>query len=75
MSADAKAWQEDDGLWVVVHDGPCSHLARRHENFSLLDVLDDVGQCTKTRYAWEIRQYPDSKLGLVGYAAGGRSYP
>lgn len=75
MSADAKAWQEPDGLWIIIHDGPCIHSDERHQDFSLLDVLDDVGRCTRTRYAWEVRQYPDGMSGLVGYVAGGRSYP
>ena len=68
MSADAKAWKEG-AWWQGIHDA-CD---QRHEALSLSEVLTDVEQCGRYRFAWEFRTYPDGQVGLVGYIVGGSS--
>lgn len=71
MSCDAKIWQEDNGDWCAVHDGPC-RVPERHKGdvYDLEDVLASLNQCLRpTRIRrWELHVYPDGKAGLRGWS-------
>lgn len=68
MSVDAKAWQDDSGDWHAIHDGDCAMVAHDGTAHDLVEVLTDVAACIKVkRIEWELRAYPDGKLGMVGW--------
>lgn len=73
MSADAKAWQEDDGSWHIIHDGECEAFdagtVRHHGTaYDLMELLQHIGAALETpSMRWEFRTYPGGKTGLVGY--------
>ncbi len=69
MSVDAKAFPSDtnDWIWTAVHDGPCSWslFDNKHHGY-LVEILVEVEKCMGQSMRWEIRTYPDGKIGLVG---------
>jgi hypothetical protein len=67
MSADAKAWQDDDGHWHAIHDGDCD-ISHDGMACDLVQVLGDVQACmNKSRMRWDLFVYKDGKAGLRGY--------
>lgn len=72
MSADAKAWYDDDGRnWRGLHDGPCLSPIPHDQGDTLVNLLTDIERCMVGDGAlrWMIRVYPDGKAGLVGWRA------
>jgi hypothetical protein len=71
MSADAKAWYDEDGRdWHGCHDGPCAADAIPHDQAdTLVLLLSGIEWCMNASLRWEIRVYPDGKAGLVGWVA------
>lgn len=74
MSADAKAWTDENGAWHVLHDGPCvpasPHGGTFHDNATphgLAGNLNGVETCMGGPLRWEFRTYPDGTVGLVGW--------
>jgi hypothetical protein len=70
VSADAKVWQDDDGMWRGVHDSGCE-VRGGHEgtSYDLVDVLAYVEGCENKGkpMRWAIHVYPDGKTGLRGF--------
>jgi hypothetical protein len=66
MSADAKAWQDDDGwVWHGVND-LCD---QQHTEVGLLDLLRALETCENKGQPmrWTIHVYPDGQTGLRGF--------
>lgn len=74
MSADAKIWQGDNGLWCALHDGPHTnpHMndsEHAEGSYYLAEKIIEVEECYGKSFRWDFRLYPDGKLGLCGYTA------
>lgn len=68
MSADAKAWYDESGwCWSGLHAGPCQQAIPHTQGQELSRLLADLEHCMGFRLRWQIRVYPGSKTGLVGY--------
>ena len=68
MSADAKAWIDDDGwVWHGIND----LCKKTHTAVGLSDLLRELEACENKGHSmrWQIRVYPDGKTGLVGWCA------